>query len=317
MQPAVHLDVETAKTLIRSVDEGFAAVDVTSLGGGDNSAAFEVRSDDGRSVVIKTYADELHWKMQKELFAYELLEATRPAVPLAHILGADDSKRLFDRNYLVMTKLEGTLLVSVLDRLDPEDLDTIDGEIGAALAAMHRVELPAFGYLGQDGIGEPFATNADYMRAQFTKKLDHFDRLGGDPDTSRVVRTYVDRRSALLDGCRTPVFCHDDCHEGNVLVGPGPDGWHVRGIVDLENAVAGDPLLDVAKTEAYKRRRSDRRLRALIAAYGPMRAAWRDALDLYTVYHWLELWDWFAAHDRREPLASLVQSMRKVCDAAG
>jgi hypothetical protein len=47
-----------------------------------------------------------------------------------------------------------------------------------------------------------------------------------------------------------------------------------------------------------------------------MRSDWRAALDLYTVYHWLELWDWFAAHDRREPLASLSSSMRRVCDAA-
>ena len=305
-----------AKRVLRSVDKNFAPVDVVSLAGGDNSEVFEVRSDDGRSMIIKTYSDELHWKMRKELLAYGLLASTRPAVPLAEVLGADDSKRLLDRNYLVMTKLDGTLLVSVLDTIEPGELDTIDGEIGAALAAIHRVELPSFGYLGPDGIGEPYATNKAYMSAQFAKKLATFDELGGDPSTSSAVRGYVDGRSDRFDDCRSASFCHDDCHEGNVLVADGPDGWHVRGIIDLENAVAGDPLLDLAKTEAYQRRRSDRRLRALLAGYGPIRSGWRDALDLYTVYHWLELWDWFAAHDRREPLPSLTKSIRNVCDSS-
>jgi len=315
MRP-IMLDLETAGALMGPVDATFTPVDVIPVTGGDNSAVFDLGSRDGRRVIIKTYSDELHWKMRKELFAYGLLDATRPEVPLAAILAADDSKRVLDRNYLVMTKLEGDLLVSVIDRLGPDQLDVVDRETGAALAAMHRVRIDAFGYLGQDGVGQPYATNGDYMAAQFAKKLSEFDALGGELGTTRAVRRYVDRHLHVFDACAEAVFCHDDCHEGNILVSDASDGWHVSGILDLENAVAGDPLLDLAKTEAYRRRRSERRLRALVDGHGSMRAGWRPALDLYTVYHWLELWDWFAAHDRREPLSSLSSSIRKVCDAS-
>ena len=311
------LDLEDARAIVGSIDQADAPIEVIALSGGENSAVFEVRSQDGPSLVIKTYSEELHWKMRKELLAYGLLEATRPRIPLATILAADDSKRLLDRNYLVMTTLEGESLVSVIDRLDADELDVIDRETGAALAEMHTVELDAFGYLGQEGVGEPYATNRGYMTAQFTKKLSEFDALGGELFTSRAVRRYVDAHVDLFDACSVAAFCHDDCHEGNILVAQRSDGWHVSGILDLENAVSGDPLLDLAKTEAYRRRRTDRRLRALIDGHGSMPEDWRTTLDLYTVYHWLELWDWFAAHDRREPLSSLSSSIRKVCDPTG
>lgn len=313
--PAATVDLDTAAAAIQAIDAAFVPVDETPLAG-ENSAVFDVRSKDDRNLIIKTYSDELHWKMRKELFAYGLLEAARPAVPLPTILAADDSNRVLDRTYLIMTKLEGALLYSVIDDLDPDELDVIDRETGAALAAMHTVQLDAFGYLGQDGVGEPYETNAAYMTTQFAKKLSGFESLGADIGTSRGARRYVDEHLDLLDACSVAVFCHDDCHEGNILVSKRPDGWHVSGILDLENAVAGDPLLDLAKTEAYRRRRSERRLRALVDGCGPTRPEWRAALDLYTLYHWLELWDWFAAHDRVEPLASLSASIRRICDAS-
>jgi hygromycin-B 7''-O-kinase len=311
------IDVDIARRLIGPIDASFVVAGVAPVAGGGNSDVSIAHARDGRSIVIKAYSDELHWKMRKEVFAYGLLEAVPPSVPLADLLVADDTKRLFDRNYIVMTKLEGTLLISVIDAMDPAALDVIDREIGAALAAMHRVELEAFGYLGQDGVGEPFATNTEYMAAQFNKKLGGFDEFGGDRSTLRAVRRYVERHADLFDDCPTAVFCHDDCHEGNVFVSDTTGGWHVTGIIDLENAVAGDPLLDLAKTEAYRRHRSERRLDALLEGYGPLRPAWRSTLDLYTLYHWLELWDWFAAHDRREPLAGLAQDMLRICDDAG
>ena len=52
--PAARLDLQTAAALIEPVDETYLPVDVTPLAGGDNSAVFEVRSDDDRSLVVKT-----------------------------------------------------------------------------------------------------------------------------------------------------------------------------------------------------------------------------------------------------------------------
>jgi Phosphotransferase enzyme family len=98
-----------------------------------------------------------------------------------------------------------------------------------------------------------------------------------------------------------------DCHYGNVLVVPGVDGRRMSGMLDFENVLAGDPLLDLAKAHCYSPRRNETLLAALVEGYGDLRSDWREALDLYVLYHWLELWDWLASLDRTEALDELTR----------
>ena len=97
-----------------------------------------------------------------------------------------------------------------------------------------------------------------------------------------------------------------------LLVVPSGEGWRVSGLLDLENVLAGDPLLDLAKAHCYDRRRSEQTLAALIEGYGALRDDWREAVDLYVLYHWLELWDWLAATGTREPLRGLEEELNRL-----
>jgi hygromycin-B 7''-O-kinase len=86
--------------------------------------------------------------------------------------------------------------------------------------------------------------------------------------------------------------------------------------VDFENVLAGHPLLDLAKTHCYaQERRSEATLTALVDGHGNMPEDWREALDLYVLYHWLELWDWFAHLGMNDPLAGLSRDMRQLVAA--
>jgi hypothetical protein len=49
-------------------------------------------ADDGGSVVVKIYSDLLHWKLEKELYVYDLMRRHSVRVPVRTILAADDSK---------------------------------------------------------------------------------------------------------------------------------------------------------------------------------------------------------------------------------
>jgi aminoglycoside phosphotransferase (APT) family kinase protein len=100
-----------------------------------------------------------------------------------------------------------------------------------------------------------------------------------------------------------------------VLVVPEEDGWRVSGLLDLENLLAGDPLLDLAKAHCYSPRRSEATLASLADGHGDLRTGWRDAIDLYVLYHWVELWDWFAVIGRTEPLVGIAQGMRLLTGA--
>ena len=47
-----------------------------------------------------------------------------------------------------------------------------------------------------------------------------------------------------LETPKVPALVDFDCHEGNIFVKQGADGWHISGIVDLERAFWGDPIGD-------------------------------------------------------------------------
>ena len=41
-----------------------------------------------------------------------------------------------------------------------------------------------------------------------------------------------------------------------------------------------------------------------------MRSGWRDAVGLYVLYHWLELWDWLASANQTAGLAAISDQKR-------
>ena len=303
------LDPTTADAVIALADRRLRAETITRLDGGANSAVFDVGTSGGGALVVKVYSDLLHWKMEKEVFVYGLLKRQALAAPVPVILAADDSKTLLTANVLVMTKLHGDHVLSLLDRLDDNELAHINGQIGAFLRSLHTVSFDQFGYVGTNGIVGPHDTNLAYMRFQFDKKLHEFADLGGDDDLRGRIERHVASREDLLADCPRSSCCHNDCHYGNVLV-ERADGWRMSGMLDFENVLSGDPLLDLAKAHCYWPRRNETLLAALIEGYGDLRPDWRDALDLYVLYHWLELWDWFASLGQTEALDELADEMR-------
>ena len=305
------LDPTTADAVIALADPRLRAEAVTRLDGGANSAVFEVRTSGGGALVVKVYSDTFHWKMEKEVFVYGLLNGRALAAPVPVILAADDSKTLLPQNVLVMTKLDGEHVLSLLDRLDDEELAHVNRQIGAFLRSLHEVGFDRFGYVGTDGIVGPHDTNLAYMRFQFDKKLRELADLGGDDGLRRRIERHVAEREDLLAGCPRASYCHNDCHYGNVLVLPGAGGWRMSGMLDFENVLAGDPLLDLAKAHCYSPRRNEMLLAALVEGYGDLRADWREAFDLYVLYHWLELWDWLASLGQTEALEGLTDEMRR------
>ena len=82
---------------------------------------------------------------------------------------------------------------------------------------------------------------------------------------------HVASQEDLLKECVSPVFCHDDFHTANIIVASWSDGlWRLSGVIDVENAVAGAPLIDVAKTLLYSVGESHVKREGLLTGYGPM-----------------------------------------------
>ena len=119
-------------------------------------------------------------------------------------------------------------------------------------------------------------------------------------------------RSRRQDACSAAHLCHYDFHSGNVLVERKDGSLRLSGILDFEGAIAGDPLMDIAKALYYFTAKDEPKTAGLLAGYGAIeRANWRETVDLYRLYCTLEIWCWMAQIGNQGALAGLTEELRK------
>lgn len=277
---------------------GSVVTDVLPRTGGTLSTVHEVRRAGAEPLIVKQYRPEWRWKQAKEVHVYALL-AEHGVGPAPRVVHADH-----DRGVTVLTLVPGTPLSGAA--LDPAVVCAAYRRMGELLAALHRITMPAFGYLTTE-ILDPAPDNATYLTAQFAWHLATFAERDGPAELGRAVRDRVGSAAGLLAACAGPVLCHNDFHEGNVLV---DDAGTVTGFVDVENAIAADPLLDLAKTLQYDLDRSPAKRAALLEGYGPLPPDADARLDLYRLYHSLELWAFFAETGNTGPLPAIADDLR-------
>ncbi|MFI6483683.1 amino acid adenylation domain-containing protein [Nonomuraea sp. NPDC050663] len=295
---AMPLSAAKASELI-----GEPVSEVTLRTGGEISAVYEVRTG-GRELIFKLYPGLFTERMSKERQVYELLGRTGAAAPA--VVRADDSKRDLPQAYLVMTKVPGRPLSQVSAGLDQETILRLYHEMGGLLRAVHSVELTSFGPI--DGLREP--TNDAYVGGQFDLKLAQFAEFGGDPavHAALVERVRADRH--LLARCATPVLLHHDFHERNVMVAERDGRWELTGLIDVENALAGDPLMDLARTDYFAVRGDPHRRHALLEGYGELPADHEERLAFYRLYHALDQWHWLATIGEVSALEPITREIR-------
>jgi aminoglycoside phosphotransferase (APT) family kinase protein len=273
---------------------GGVVTEVVPRTGGQLSTVHEVRFANADPVIVKQYADEWRWKQAKEVHVYRLL-AEFGVGPVPRVVHVDA-----ERAVTVLTLLPGRPLSEVA--LGPDALRAAYRRMGELLAALHRITQPAYGYV-TTGILDPEPDNPAYMGRQFAGKLAEFAALGGPVALHDAVRDRVASQDHLFASCTGAVLCHNDFHEGNVLVDAA---GVVTGFVDVENVIAADPLVDLAKTVQYDLDASPVKRAGLLDGYGPLPADAMARIRLYRLYHALELWDWFASIGDTAPLPGIA-----------
>lgn len=283
------LEPEAARAVVAPVEPDYPVSEVVRRTGGEVSAVYEIRGAGGvRPLIVKVYAPDWRPKLIKEVYVYRLMArhgirqiprvlhaspAGTPALPWAHT---------------VMTMLPGRPLAEVRDDLTGPDLAGAYRRMGELLAAVHRITQPQWGYL-TTRVVDARPTNTAYMTDQFARRLRDFGELGGDPALARAMTRHVTRHAGRFAGCATPVLCHNDFHENNVLV----SGGRVTGYVDVEGTIAADPLFDLARTDYQALRHDPARRAAFLDGYGPAGLDWQR-IAIYRLHHALEWWNWAA-----------------------
>ena len=286
----VEIDLAAAKAIAAALDPPLAAAGVARLPGGSTDV-FEIVGEDGQAVILKVYADDPPWKLRKEAF---VAGRFAPIAPVPRWLAIDESRSHLPRAFAVMTRLPGQALRV---RFGQDDAERLFREMGALLKRLHDVPMPHHGYLLEADVALAFDTNAERMAVAFGSKYRDFRNWGGDAALCERIAVFVGERAGALAECGAPVLCHNDFHPGNVLVDADADGvWRISGLIDFENAVAGDPLFDLAKALDYTAHECPAGRAPLAEGYGPLtRPGAAEALLLYRIFHKLELLNWFKA----------------------
>lgn len=287
--------------LIERACPGSEIAGVVPRSGGALSTVFEVLLLDQEPVIVKIYAAEWAWKQSKELFVYQLLTSELGDL-IPSVLHAEAAVESGGSGFTVLTKVPGVPLSAAA----PTDWRATYVQIGKILHRIHQLHQPAFGYLTDHQI-EPSTSNVEYMSRQFARKLREFKELGGDGGIHAALTQRVGTAGRVFDGCTTPRLCHNDFHEGNVLIEDG--AGRVTGFVDVENAIAADPLMDLAKTDCYSIRGNAEKMAGLLQGYGAKPPDFTARMDIYRIYHLLELWDWFASIGTTDPLDGIARDL--------
>jgi aminoglycoside phosphotransferase (APT) family kinase protein len=294
-QDVPRLRPATAQAILDPVQPGYPVTEVVIRTGGEVSTVYEIRgAGSAPPLIVKVYAPQWRSKLLKEVFVYRLLarHGVRQIPRVLH--AAPKGIPALPLAYTVMTRLDGDPLLAVREQLAAGDVANVYRQMGQLLAAVHRITRNHWGYL-TTRVVDIKPTNIAYMTDQFARKLIRFGELGGDPALARAIDRHVTRHADVLAGCTSPVLCHNDFHEGNVLVSRSGGEWRVTGYVDVENVISADPLLDLARTDYYALRDDEARRRAFIGGYGPLPPDWSDRFAIYHLHHALELWNWAAS----------------------
>jgi aminoglycoside phosphotransferase (APT) family kinase protein len=213
----------------------------------------------------------------------------RIGVPVPRWLALDDTRRLLARRYAVMTHLPGAMVRSLIGSFDA---DEVYRHMGAALRRAHDIPMDAYGYIGADGIAHPKHSNSEYMTAAMEGALRRFRDAGGDRDLIKKLQIKVDERSDVFALNVSPVLCHCDFHQGNVLAARDERGrMALTGLIDFANAAAGDPLFDLASALFFCTHEDPQSRQPLLSGYGKIEHPDPEtALWLYTLHHRVTMW---------------------------
>lgn len=159
---------------------------------------------------------------------------------LPRTLGADFTRQLIDRDWVIQTLVPGRSWSDIEGTLTGEENGSLWRQLGTITRQIHAVEGPAFGPLPP---GRSFARWSALLAHDSGDLVADFARFGLPEEAPRLVRWFVAERAPMLDAASSPRLIHSDLDQRHVFVQRDRAGRPIiTGIIDHEFGRFADPL---------------------------------------------------------------------------
>lgn len=218
---------------------------VTELKQGWFNAAYNVKLEDGREVILKIAPPQSAEVMiyEKNIMETEVasmrLVRKNPVIPVPEIYFFDNAHDLCDSDYFFMEKLCGDNLEHVKTSLSAETQESIDLHIGQIIREINTFPGTYFGYDGNSDLRantwkEAFIKIVESLLEDAARKNVAFDFSYDE------LRAAVLKHASALEEITAPLLVHWDAWNPNFFVRDG----RITGIIDFERALWAEPLME-------------------------------------------------------------------------
>lgn len=241
------------------------------LPGGISSETYKVEPNDPDSsqgaLALTIIRDpSLWWKVEQEYVLRDLIAGDKEVpLPQLYDAGFDDieGKRMayIFREFVRGTDLDTVLASQLEPRTREQDVTALAHDLGHRLGVMHRHNGTVFGQLGRPEMSRPdwasFVLNELESEGHLTYQLQENAQLGDIragavqallPDLQELIGSLQSSLSTVA----SPNLGHGDAHFKNIIANRGQDQtWKVRSFIDTDEALGGDPEIDIAFIENW------------------------------------------------------------------
>jgi hygromycin-B 7''-O-kinase len=201
--------------------------------------------------------------------------------------------------YVLMTRLRGRILADVWSEIPGPRRAELVEEIGAALAAMHSIDVASI------GPGVPRPVWRDFVARQRERCVERQRSRGLAPEWLEQIPAFLD--AVRFDEAPSPVLLHTELMREHLLV--DEDG-KLSGLFDLEPSMIGDPDYDFASTAIFVTSGDRELVRRFIAGYG--RDPGARVVMAYALLHKYSKLTWYLERVPPPPTVKTLEELARV-----
>ena len=181
-------------------------------------------------------------RMMAQEPALHALLRERTSVPVPEVLAYDGSRRLIDRDFILLERLPGRPL-SALEPTAQQRAQVLR-QVGALLAQVHALTAEHWGYLGAHRPMEPEERWESAFAIMWNRLLDDIAAVEGyAPHEEEALRGLLAPYRPFFRYRGPACLLHMDVWQQNILV---DEEWRVTGLLDWDRALWGDPECEFA-----------------------------------------------------------------------